>query len=126
MLDILEIVRILNKYKNPPNKDMGEGLNTAFDKMKEWRLKNPIITEVGNYVKVIIPHSTLARPEELILEFLEDNEMITNEIARDVTGVKSGDIIKRNFHKLRGDNLIERVPGLYGRASAWRLKHDEK
>lgn len=117
-----KIVRILNKYKNPPNKDMGEGLNTAFDKMKEWRLKNPIITEVGNYVKVIIPHTTLARPEELILEYLEENELITNEIARDLTGVKSGDLIKRFFYKLRDDGLIERLSDTHGRASAWRQK----
>lgn len=29
-----KIVRTLNRYENPPNKDMGEGLNTAFQKMK--------------------------------------------------------------------------------------------
>lgn len=38
-----KIVRTLNRYKNPPNKDMGEGLNTAFQKMKDWRLKEPTI-----------------------------------------------------------------------------------
>jgi ATP-dependent DNA helicase RecG len=26
-----KIVRLLNKFKNPPNKDIGEGLNTAFE-----------------------------------------------------------------------------------------------
>jgi hypothetical protein len=31
-----KIVRTLNWYPNPPNKDLGEGLNTAFQKMKEW------------------------------------------------------------------------------------------
>jgi len=117
-----KIVRILNRYKNPPNKDMGEGLNTAFEKMKEWKLKNPEILEVGNYIKVIIPHTSLAKPEEIIVEFLEENEMITNENARDLTGIKSGDIVKRIFNKLRDDGIIERVPGLHGRASAWRLK----
>ena len=105
---------------------MGEGLNTPFNKMKEWRLKNPIISEVGNYVKVILPHNTLARPEELIVEYLEDNEFITNEIARDLTGVKSGDMIKRYFYKLRDEGLIERLPGTRGRASAWRKKGAEK
>jgi ATP-dependent DNA helicase RecG len=34
-----KIVRCLNRYKDAPNKDMGEGLNTAFQKMKEWKLK---------------------------------------------------------------------------------------
>ena len=36
-----KIVRNLARYPNPPNKDLGEGLNTAFQKMKEWRLKAP-------------------------------------------------------------------------------------
>jgi len=117
-----KIVRILNRYKNPPNKDMGEGLNTAFEKMKEWKLKNPEILEVGNYIKVIIQHTSLAKPEEIIVEFLEENENITNECARDLTGIKSGDIVKKIFHKLRDEGIMERVPGLHGRASAWRLK----
>lgn len=33
-----KIVRKLNRYKEAPNKDMGEGLNTTFQKMKEWGL----------------------------------------------------------------------------------------
>jgi hypothetical protein len=36
-----QIVRTLARYKAPPNKDMGEGLNTAFQKMKDWKLKLP-------------------------------------------------------------------------------------
>jgi ATP-dependent DNA helicase RecG len=36
-----KIVRTLARYPSPPNKDLGEGLNTAFQKMKEWRLKAP-------------------------------------------------------------------------------------
>lgn len=26
-----KLVRIINKFPNPPNKDVGEGLNTAFE-----------------------------------------------------------------------------------------------
>lgn len=40
-----KLVRTLNRYKSPPNHDMGEGLNTAFQKMKEWGLKAPEIKE---------------------------------------------------------------------------------
>jgi ATP-dependent DNA helicase RecG len=29
-----KIVRLINKFPNPPNKDVGEGLNTAFEAMK--------------------------------------------------------------------------------------------
>ena len=62
-----KIVRTLNRYKDPPNKDLGEGLNTAFQKMKEWKLRAPEISVEGNYVKVVIPHRPLASPTEAIL-----------------------------------------------------------
>lgn len=115
-----KIVRTLNRYKNPPNKDLGEGLNTAFQKMKEWKLRNPEIIEEGNYVKVILPHTPLASPSEAILEFLAHNETITNRQARDITGIRSENLVKVEFYKLRDEGLIERVPGLSGPASAWR------
>jgi ATP-dependent DNA helicase RecG len=115
-----KIVRCLNRYKNAPNKDMGEGLNTAFQKMKEWRLKPPIIEEDGNYVRVTIRHEPLALPTDAIMTFLADNIEITNAQARDLTGIRSENLVKREFYKLRDLGLIERVPGKKGSASAWR------
>jgi ATP-dependent DNA helicase RecG len=114
------LVRTLSRYKNPPNKDMGEGLNTAFQKMKEFKLKNPEIYEEGNYVKAVIPHTPLASPEDAIIEFLQHNTTIRNAQARDLTGIRSENQVKNVFYKLRDDGLIERVPGLLGTASAWR------
>jgi len=118
-----KIVRTLNRYKNPPNKDMGEGLNTAFQKMKEWRLKDPVIKVEGNYVKVTIAHISLATPEESILEFLENNELIKNREARKLTGIKSENIMKNVFYKLRDNNLIEQVYSKNGKTVvAWKKK----
>jgi len=117
-----KIVRTLSKYKNAPNKDIGEGLNTAFEKMKEWKLKAPIIEELDRSVRVTIPHTPLARPTELIIEFLENNPTINNKQTREITGIKSENLVKVEFYKLRDEGLIERVPGLEGPASAWRKK----
>jgi ATP-dependent DNA helicase RecG len=39
------VVRILNKFPDPPNKDVGEGLNTAFAAMYKLGLKEPVIEE---------------------------------------------------------------------------------
>lgn len=117
-----KIVRTLNRYSDPPNKDMGEGLNTAFQKMKEWKLRNPEISEEGIYVKVVIPHAALATPEDAILDFLGKNETIRNAQAREITGIRSENAVKRVFLKLKDADLIERVPGLRGSASLWRLK----
>lgn len=116
-----KLVRTLNRYKNPPNKDLGEGLNTTFQKMKEFGLKSPIITEEGNYVKVVLPHSPLASPTVAIMEFLRKHPSITNRQARDITGIKSENLVKIEFYKLRDEGHIERVPDMNGPKSAWRL-----
>jgi ATP-dependent DNA helicase RecG len=64
-----QIVRILNKFPDPPNKDVGEGLNTAFSAMHSLGLREPIIQERDNSVLVIIRHEPLASPEQAILEY---------------------------------------------------------
>ena len=116
-----KIVRTLNWYPDPPNKDLGEGLNTAFQKMKEWGLKNPEIKEENNYVVVTLPHTPLATPSEAIMSFMQGNLRITNRQARDITGIRSENLVKIEFYKLRDQGYIERVPGLEGPKSAWRL-----
>lgn len=116
-----KIVRALNRYKDSPNKDLGEGLNTTFQKMKEWGLKAPEISEMGNYVKVVLPHMTLAAPTDAILKFLKTNEQITNRQAREITGIRSENLVKIEFYKLRDEELLEMVPELKGSKSAWRL-----
>ena len=40
------MVRLINKFPNPPNKDVGEGLNTAFEAIKKLKLKDPLIEEL--------------------------------------------------------------------------------
>ena len=117
-----KIVRNLARYPSPPNKDLGEGLNTAFQKMKEWRLREPEIVEDGNYVRVTIPHIPLAAPTEAILEFLKNSRTITNRQAREITGIRSENLVKIEFYKLRDEGLLEMVPGLRGPAAAWQRK----
>ncbi|MBL7961436.1 transcriptional regulator, partial [bacterium] len=117
-----KLVRSLSRYKNPPNKDIGEGMNTAFQKMKEWKLKEPIVENHENYVKVIISHTPLAQPSELILQFIKQNGQITNKQARDITGIRSENLVKIEFYKLRDADYIEMIPELKGPKAAWRLK----
>ena len=115
------IVRLLNKYPNPPNKDIGEGLNTAFEQMTAVKLKPPVIVIHPTAVLVTIPHQPLAEPEEAVLEYLSNNLEITNNIARKLTGIASENAMKGVFYKLQKRNLIERVPGKLGVNSAWQL-----
>jgi ATP-dependent DNA helicase RecG len=84
------MVRMINKFPNPPNKDVGEGLRTAFEAMRDLRLKPPEILENNNSVVVNIRHEPLASPEELIMAYLRDNGTINNSKARDLWIVSRG------------------------------------
>lgn len=113
------IVRLLNKNPNPPNKDIGEGLNTAFQSMRDMKLKPPRIEISDNAVIVKLPHEPLASPEETIIEYLSVHEEINNRTARKLSGIASENTMKDVFYKMRNAGLIERVPGKKGPASSW-------
>lgn len=116
------LVRLINKFPDPPNKDVGEGLNTAFRAMRALRLKDPVIEETENSLVVQIRHERLASPEEAILDYLKRNEEITNSTARQLTGIASENKVKEVFYRLRDAGKLERVPDRHGSASAWRRK----
>lgn len=128
------IVRLINKFPNPPNMDVGEGLNTAFAAMAKLGLKPPTIEERGNNVLITIKHETLASPEKVILEYLETNASIRNKVAREITHIGADYRIKSIFGRLEERNLIERVPGTDrgtttyrkgSKFSAWRSEAEE-
>jgi len=116
------IVRLINKFPNPPNKDVGEGLNTAFAAMKKMRLRAPEIEQGEASVTVYIRHTRLASPEDTVIEYLQTHDEITNTIGRQITGIPSENSMKNVFYRLRNRNLIEPVPGRQGRNSAWHRK----
>jgi ATP-dependent DNA helicase RecG len=105
------IVRLINKFPNPPNKDVGEGLNTAFEAMRQMKLKDPVIFQEGGYVKVTLKHESLASPEEMILEYLKDHEQITNRQARDMCYIGSENKMKTILQRMVKQKMIELVPG---------------
>ncbi|QDV31999.1 Divergent AAA domain protein [Planctopirus ephydatiae] len=114
------IVRIINKFPDPPNQDVGEGLNTAFAAMRQIGLKPPRIEERPNSVLVSLKHEPLASPEQLILEFLEKNDSIRNRQARDICNIGADYIIKRIFGLLGDRGLIEQIPGTDRSTTAYR------
>jgi ATP-dependent DNA helicase RecG len=90
-----KVVRLINKFPNPPNKDVGEGLNTAFQAMKNLRLKEPEIEETETSTIVHIAHAPLASAEDAVMEYLSANTEITNSIGRDLTGIRSENTMNR-------------------------------
>lgn len=106
-----KIVRLINKFPDAPNKDVGEGLNTAFDAMTKLRLKVPLIEELENSVLVRIKHEKLASPEEVVVGYLLDHDTIKNSIGRALTGLKSENSMKTVFYHLRDQGFIKLVKG---------------
>lgn len=113
-----KLVRLINKFPNPPNKDVGEGLNTAFEAMEKLRLKKPLIEEKDASVLVTLRHESLGSPEQLVMEYLETHVEITNGTARELTGIKSENTMKNVFYRLRDRDVLELVP----ERAAWRKK----
>lgn len=115
------IVRMINKFPDPPNKDVGEGLNTAFDAMKKSRFVEPIIRQKDNSVQFEILHKRLGTLEEIIMGHLSDHDEITNRTARELSGITSESTVKDGFRRLAKAGQIERVPGKNGNKAAWQL-----
>jgi ATP-dependent DNA helicase RecG len=116
------LVRLINKFPNPPNKDVGEGLNTAFEAMRKLRLKDPVVQQLENSVLVTIRHESLASSEELVMAYLETHDEINNSKAREICHIGSENVMKRTFERLMKRELIERVPGRKGKATAYRKR----
>lgn len=106
-----KIVRLTNKFPDAPNKDVGEGLNTAFEAMRELQLKDPVVSQVNNGVLVTLKHEKLAEPEQAIINYLRANEEVNNSKARAVTFIGSENKVKNIFRKMMTAGIIERIPG---------------
>lgn len=115
------LVRILNKFPNPPNKDVGEGLNTAFEAMTRLGLKPPSIHELDNAVLVTVRHEPLASPEQAILDYLIENAWIKNADARRITHIQQPHKINNIFREMESRGLIERKVGSNTSGRAYTL-----
>ncbi|MHC5754257.1 MAG: hypothetical protein ACYTXF_27195, partial [Nostoc sp.] len=58
--------------------------------------------------------------EQLVMDYLVDHEEITNRIARQMTGIESGEVMKHIFNRLRKKGIIEIVPGKLRIDAKWR------
>jgi ATP-dependent DNA helicase RecG len=120
-----KIVRLINKFRNPPNKDVGEGINTAFEAMGKLRLKKPEIQELDSAVVVTLRHESLASPEQIVMEYLKVEVEITNAVGREITGIKSENSMKQVFYKLRDSGQLEQTPKIKGKKPSWRRPEDD-
>jgi ATP-dependent DNA helicase RecG len=89
--------------------------------MKKLKLKPPEVEDNATSVLVRIRHQRLASPEEIINEYLQTHDEITNITVRQLTGIGSENQVKRIFQKMIKAGALESVPGRSLRYSAYRL-----
>ncbi len=118
------VVRILNKFPDAPNQDIGEGLNTAFEAMLKLGLKPPVIVELENAVLVTIKHEPLASPEEAIMDYLEHHGTINNKKAREISYIPLDYTVRRLFKKMIAKGMIEHVAGTTRHMTSYRKSSD--
>lgn len=117
------IVRLLSKYPEALNKDIGDGIKTMRRRMKQAKLSEPLFEVRESSFLVTLRHTPLARPQEIVFRFLASptNSEITNSIARGLTGIESENTMKEVFYRLKKAGWLEPVSGKRGARSAWQL-----
>ncbi len=105
------LVRLINKFPDAPNKDVGEGLNTTAEAMKKMRLVAPVIEQKGMNVIVTLKHETLATPETLIMDYLRGHPNITNKQARQLSNVGSENAMKHILRRMVDADMLSVVKG---------------
>jgi len=113
------VVRIINKFPNPPNKDIGEGLRTARDTMEHMRLKAPSLKQRANSVIVFIRHESIASHDTLVMDYVDKNGTVTSAQVRSICHIerhKAWEVIKR----LQSRNKLEQVPETRGANTIYR------
>lgn len=114
-----KLVRLISKFPEAPNKDVGEGLNTAFSAMVQMHLQRPVIRETDYSVVVTLKQERLADEESVIMEYLAAHDSISNAIARKLTGITDANLMKKTFYRLKDSHQIQIVEGTKGSATLW-------
>ena len=103
------IQRLLNKFPDPPNRDVGEGIKTAIAAMTALGLEPPIYEESEHSFLVTIKHEKLATAELTIMEYLEDHETINNKQAREITFIHEDWKVKSIFRRMEEKKMIKQL-----------------
>jgi ATP-dependent DNA helicase RecG len=114
------IQRLLNKFPDPPNRDVGEGIKTAIAAMTALGLEKPFFEETGNSFLVTIKHEKLATAELAIMEYLENHETINNREARKLTFIHEDWRVKSIFRGMEEKKMIKQVDGTKTSATKYR------
>ena len=116
------IQRLLNRFPDPPNRDVGEGIKTAIAAMTALGLEKPVFKETETSFLVTIKHEKLATAELAIMEYLETHETINNKQARIITFIHDDWKVKSIFRGMEEKKMIKQVTGTRTRNTRYRKR----
>jgi ATP-dependent DNA helicase RecG len=114
------IQRLLNRFPEPPNRDVGEGIKTAIAAMTALGLEKPIFEETESSFLVTIKHEKLATAQLTIMEYLETHDTINNREARKITYIHEDWRIKSIFRDMEKKKMIKQVDNTRTSATKYR------
>lgn len=120
------LVKHLREFPSPPNLDQSEGVRAMRSEMKSQNLYPPIFWTYPNLqdaVRVVLLNEKRVSEWEKINFYLEKNKYITNEKAREITGVAQRDKMTQILKNwVRHGLLIQIVPPSgYVKGTKYRL-----
>jgi len=106
------IQRTLNRFQEAPNLDIGEGVDRMFRIMKEKNLYEPLFLPPSfrpNSVLLILFNLHRVEYWDTVSKYLDDHYRITNNEARQITGVSDVLKMSRLLKSWVDKGLLERV-----------------
>jgi len=119
------IIRTLNRFQDAPNLDIGEWVNRMFKVMKENNLYDPqfsTITEKPHSVTVTLLNAHKIEYRDSIKNFILAQGYITNQQARNITGITDTLKMNRILWKCVNDGFL--ILEGEKRGSRYKLKDD--
>lgn len=86
--------------------EMGEGLNTVANRLKDAKLQDPVFNYEENIFVVTLTHGSREAPEQIVPKFIKKFGSITNQQLRDLLGILSKDA-SQILSGLKKKNLID-------------------
>ena len=122
------VQRLLNRFPDPPNRDVGEGIKTAIAAMTALGLEKPIFEEKETAFLVTIKHEKLATAELTIMDYIEKNGTINNREARQITYIHEDWRVKSIFRSMEEKKMIKQIDGTRTSNTRYRkwLPEDDK
>lgn len=103
-----KLVRLLSKYPDAPNKDLGEGINTVYERMRHAGCVDPILKEDGANLYVTLRRESRFEVADLVTQFIRAHGAITNRQALDILALDTADQITGIFARMKEQGKIVR------------------